>query len=126
MKKTLSFSFIGILMIGCVGNDVPYKKYGDSTGIGFASKVGYSDFSIGNNKYKVTYVGGVYDSPQKVMEFTYKRAKELCKEKEFSDYIITNTSTDRASVSSDSFGMTNYKIQEQKSQSIYSLDVECK
>jgi len=127
MIKLLNALFIMSLIVlsGCGGYEVPYKKYGD-TSVAFASGVGYSDFEIGKNKYKVTYTGGVYDSSQKVTKFAYQRAKELCSEKGFSDYSITNTTTDRKNTSSESYGGNIYKAQDQKSQSIYSLDVECK
>ena len=88
MKKTLSFSFIGILMIGCVGNDVPYKKYGDSTGIGFASKVGYSDFQIKENQWKVTYTGAMDSNPELAMQYMYKRAKEVCLKNGYKDFDV--------------------------------------
>jgi len=103
MKKIiLLLSVIGMLVFsGCGAVDVPYKKYGDAPS--WAEAVGYSDFEIGKNKYKVTYTGGVYDSAQKVMEFTYKRAKELCVTKGFNDYEFTNTTTDIKETTSDSY-----------------------
>jgi len=121
----LSLITITLFLIGCGGYQVPYKKYGDDT-VAFASKVGYSDFEIGKNKHKVTYTGGVYDSQQKVTKFAYQRAKDLCTEKGFTDYEITNTTINNKPTSSDSYGGNLYKAQDVKGQTIYSLDVECK
>lgn len=111
------------MLQGCAV-DVPYKKYGDSPF--WAAGVGYNDFEIVKDKYKVSYVGGVYDSPNKVMKFTYQRAKELCKELGSNDYIISNTDSGNQLAgiqSAPSFGGDSYDT---KNQSIYTLDIECK
>ena len=124
MKILIYSSLVILLAIGINGcAEVEYKKYGEG---GYASKVGYSDFKIGKNKYKVTYIGGVYDSPTKVMEFTYRRAKEICHEKGFSSYEISNTDTLNKSTSSSSqqFGAMQFK--DSKNQTMHSLDVQCK
>jgi len=113
MKKILLLVLAIVLLGGCT--QTAYKQYGNK----YPSKVGYSDFQIGKNKYKVTYTGGVYDDGNKVVEFAYRRAKELCKEKGFSDYEIANTESASNKV--------NYvNARNNKSQKVYMLDVTCK
>ena len=118
-----AITFIALLVSGCSVN-VPYKKLGDSPG--WASGVGFSEFEIGKNKYKVSYTGGVYDSADKVMKFTYKRAKELCLEKGFKEYDITNTGMGSKAAGGMSQSYGNTQFNDNKSQTIYSLDVKCK
>ena len=123
MKKILLGSSILLIAIGFNGCAMAYKKYGE----GVAHKVGYSDFEIGKNKYKVSYAGSVSDEPQKVMEFAYKRAKDLCKEKGFDKYNITNTDMNNKITSSTttSYGKYQPTFTDTNSKNIYSLDVEC-
>jgi hypothetical protein len=104
-----------LMALGACAADIPYTKLGDS----WASSVGYSDFEIGNNKYKVMYTGGVYNSPSKVTQYAYQRAKELCKEKGFNDFTASNTDAinQQSHIGVDS---------SMKSQVTYSLEVECK
>ncbi|MDF1882973.1 hypothetical protein JHD49_03390 [Sulfurimonas sp. SAG-AH-194-C21] len=124
MKKNI----LGILTVlavltGCGAAGIEYKKYGGS---GWASKVGYSDFNIGSNRYKVSYTGSVNDDTNKVMKYTYKRAKELCAEQGFNDYAISNVDMSNKGTSSTTQSFGNQQFSDNKSQSTYSLDVECK
>jgi hypothetical protein len=124
MKTLIYSSLVILLAIGITGcAEVKYKKYGQG---GYASKVGYSDFEIGKDKYKITYLGGVHDSPTRVMEFTYHRAKEICQEKGFASYEISNTDTLNKSTSSSSQQFGAMQFTDSKSQTMYSLDVQCK
>ena len=101
-------------LAGCAA-DIPYTKLGES----WASSVGYSDFEIGSNRYKVIYTGGVYNSPSIVTQYAYKRAKELCEEKGFSSYNTLHTDSINQQ---DHIGIDRSL----KSQVTYSLEIECK
>ena len=121
MKKIILSGVVIALLTGCT--QIAYKKYG--TG-GYASKVGYADFEIGKNKYKVSYTGGVYEDRNKVVKFAYRRAKELCKEKGFNDYDISNSeSSSNKTGSTTTYGKFQ-NFTDNKSQKVYMLDVTCK
>jgi len=115
MKKLLSVVIISGMFIGC--GQVAYKKYGVGLAGTYDSKVGYSDFEIGKNKYKVTYTGGSYEDQNKVTKFAYKRAKELCVEKGFTTYKVSNTE----SSSTEATG----SFSDSQSKKVYMLDVTC-
>lgn len=114
---------VSLGFIGCVPPqvDVPYKQLGDSKPYGLTG-VGYSEFKIGENKYKVTYAGEANDSDQKVMKFTYKRAIELCVYQGFNKYDITNTNGISKGIATTSVNVETAGL----NQYIYTLDVECK
>jgi hypothetical protein len=125
MKKLVFGTVILLTILSLSGcGEVQYKKYGE----GITSRVGYSEFEIGHNKYKVTYTGGVYDNQQQVMKFTYKRAHDLCKEKGFNESDITNTNLNNevSSTTTQNYGLKTQSWTDTKSQKIYSLDVQCK
>ena len=119
IKLLISIALL-VLTSGCM-SPIEYKKYGE----GMTFRVGYSDFEIGKNKYKVSYMGGVYDSPDVVMKNAYRRAKELCMEKGFNNYEASNgaMSNKDASSSSQNFGAVQFS--DSKSQGLYILDVQC-
>lgn len=124
MKKILKAGIAAAIILGLSGcGQIPYKKYGVGT---YGSKVGYSDFEIGKNKYKVSYTGGVDDDRNKVVEFTYKRAKELCIEKGFKDFEISNTESTSNKTSSTTTHGYYQSYNDNKSQKVYMLDVICK
>lgn len=58
---------------------------------------GYSDVSVGSNKYLVSFRGNGYTGPTTVYQYALQRAKELCNEKGFTDFQIL----DKESVSQD-------------------------
>lgn len=123
--KNYMVGILGVLflVVPNVEAGMDYKKIGE----GFiGSGVGYSDFEIGNNKFKVSYTGAVNNTADEVMKYTYQRAKELCAEKGFTSYDISNTAMNQKASSSatQSFGYTQYT--DTTSQVIYSLDVDCK
>jgi len=120
MRKIILLS-LSALLSACVA-DLSYRKLGDT----WASNVGYTDFEIGNNKYKVSYTGGVDNTPSTVMKFAYQRAKELCKEKGFNDYVATNTESGDKQTSMHSVPSLVRVDFDTKSQTTYSFDVECK
>ena len=123
MKKIICSVVLIFLLIGLSGCANGYKKYG----VGTAHQVGYDEFEIGKNKYKVTYTGSVTNTHQEVMKYTYQRAKELCKEKGFSNYEFYNTDMSNKESSSMTTSYGKYgTFTDKKSQNIYSLDVECK
>ena len=88
MKKLVSIAIIatlGISFVGCTSG-LKYKKYGD----GIPYQVGYSDFQIKNNQWKVTYTGPRDSNPELSMKYMYQRAKELCLEKGYKDFEVNN------------------------------------
>lgn len=109
-----------LILSACAAPDLTYRKVGES----WASSVGYSDFDLGQNRYKVTYSGGVGNDPATVMRFAYQRAKELCNEKGFNDYAASNTeSANKTSTVIRSFNGT---VDTPHDTFMYSMDVECK
>jgi hypothetical protein len=122
-KKVLGIVTILAVLTGCGAGGIKYKKYGGS---GWASKVGYSDFNIGSNKYKISYTGGVNDDTNKVMKYAYKRAKDLCLEKGFNEYVASNSDMGSKATGGMTENFGNTQFHDNKSQTIYSLDVECK
>jgi hypothetical protein len=114
-------AIISFTVAGCTA-DLSYRKLGES----WASGVGYSDFEIGSNKYKVMYTGGVDNPPSTVMKYAYHRAKDLCAEKGFNDYVATNTESGNRQTSSHAVPNIIRPDFDTKSQTSYSLDVECK
>ncbi|MBL4730764.1 MAG: hypothetical protein JKY28_05300 [Sulfurimonas sp.] len=123
MKTIITLSAIALLLVlsGCM-SPIAYKKYGD----GMTSRVGYSDFEIGKDKYKVSYMGGVHDSHHVVMKNAYRRAKEVCFEKGFENYEATNGSMSTKDSGSTSQYFGNVQFSDSKSQGLYMLDVQCR
>lgn len=117
MKKIVLL-FATTLLIGCASS--PYMKEGTSW---LEYNVGYSDFELGENKYKVSYTGSVGDEPTTVMKYTYRRAKELCKEKGFEDYTASNATSSGITTGGGSVGHTVFSTH---THTVYSMDVECK
>jgi len=114
-KSLLVISVMAIFLVGCgAAPGTSYRKYDDG---GLTKGIGYSDFEISKNKYKVSYTGGIYSSTNEVMQFTYKRAKELCQENGFQDYSASNANTSMTSTLV--FG-------QQANQVTYAMDIECK
>lgn len=115
------FAVLALLALSaCMAPDLTYRKAGET----WASSVGYSDFELGSNKYKVSYSGGVGNDPSTVMRFAYQRAKELCAEKGFNDYAASNTeSGNKISSIVRSFNGT---VDTPHDTFMYSMDVECK
>lgn len=85
-----------------------------------ASAVGYSDFEIGKNRYKVMYSGARGNSPSTVMQYAYQRGKDLCKEKGFNDYVASNTESDSQ------LSEINAAVGYTKTTATYSMEIECK
>lgn len=85
---TVSLFGIALISTGCVTSGLEYKQYGN----GMPTKVGYSDFQIKDNQWNVTYTGAMDSNPQLAMQYMYKRAKELCLEKGYKDFDVTNNS----------------------------------
>ena len=112
--------FLTFYFTGC--GQIAYKKYGDGT---YGSKVGYSDFEIGKNKYKVTYTGGVNEDRNRIIKFAYKRAKELCEEKGFKGYKVSNTESTANDAGSTITHGKYQSFNDTKSQKVYMLDVTC-
>lgn len=77
---------IGILLMTGCASGLQYKQYG----VGRPTQVGYSDFQIKENQWKVTYTGAMNSNPELAMKFMYKRAKELCLQKGYNDFDVTN------------------------------------
>lgn len=113
---------VGIAVIAGCSADLSYRKQGDT----WARNVGYSDFEIGSNKYKVTYTGGVDNPPSTVMKYAYQRAKELCEEKGFNDYETMNPESSNKQTSVHAVPNITGPDFDSKSQTTYSLDVTCK
>lgn len=86
----------------------------------WAYNAGYTDFPLGKDKYRVSYTGALGNSPSTVMKYTYQRAKEICSEQGFNDFISSNA-TSSALVSGG--GSINRSV---STQTVYSLDVECR
>lgn len=73
MKRSILLTIIvAIFLVGCgAAPGTSYRKYGEGA---LTKGIGYSDFEISKNKYKVSYTGGIYSSTNEVMQFAYKRA----------------------------------------------------
>lgn len=121
MRQHIHLAIAALLILsGCAAPDLTYRKAGET----WASSVGYNDFDLGDNKYKVTYSGGVGNDPTTVMRFAYQRAKELCLEKGFNAYVASNTeSENKTSTVIRSFNGT---VDNPHDTFLYSMDVECK
>lgn len=117
MRKTILLLAASLLM-GC--GPKPYMKEEPSW---WSPGVGYSEFGIGENKYKVSYMGSVGDEPTTVMKYTYRRAKELCLEKGFEDYTASNATSSGLTSGGGGIGNTTFDAH---TRTVYSMDVECK
>ena len=87
MKK-LIFSVSTIIVFlgfnGCSRTHQPnYTKFIYPDKVYYNIGVGYEDFEISKDTYKVTYNGYVTNNLSDVMQYAHKRAKILCKEKGF-------------------------------------------
>lgn len=92
MENKIKISIVGLVSIlglsGCLTSGLEYKQYG----VGMPTKVGYSDFQIKENQWKVTYTGAMDSNPELAMQYMYKRAKELCIQQGFKDFDVSNNS----------------------------------
>lgn len=79
--KTLLLAIL-VTGFGLVGCATGYKAKGYSGG--------YYDRKMGANKWLVGFSGNGYTSRSTAQEYAFKRAEELCKEKGFSDWDISN------------------------------------
>jgi hypothetical protein len=102
------------MLLNGFGTDLWYVKQGSAW---WVPNAGYSDFEIGKNKYKVMYAGAADNEPSTVVKFAYQRAKELCKEKGFNDFVASN-----ANSASNTHGFNGFT----STKTSYSIDVECK
>ena len=121
MKHLISIAVIaalGMSLAGCTSG-LKYKKYGD----GIPYQVGYSDFKIKDNQWKVTYTGPRDSNPELAMKFMYKRAKELCLEKGYKDFEINNNIQSEKNNGSTNLG---YGTTISNNQSVSSATVTCK
>jgi hypothetical protein len=116
MKKiilTLA-SFSMLLLTGCTRTHQPnYTKLVPKDEVYFNIAVGYEDFKIGENRFKVIYNGYVSNSQNDVMRFLHKRAEQLCKEHGFDAQEYSNTNIIKDDVYA---GNVRY---------VYSADVLC-
>ena len=88
MKNAILIALI-LFLVGCGGGSssgLGYKKYGDGT---YGSAVGYSDFRINDNQWRVTYSGQANTSYEKSVRYMYKRAKDICLENGFKSYEVS-------------------------------------
>jgi len=82
----ISLTALAVLSFTGCASGLKYKKYGD----GIPTQVGYSDFQIKDNQWRVTYTGPRDSNPELAMKFMYKRAKELCLEKGYKDFEVNS------------------------------------
>lgn len=88
MKQVLLIT-LTFFLIGCGGggsSGLGYKKYGVGT---YGSAVGYSDFQINDNQWRITYTGQANTSYEKTVRYMYQRAKEICLENGFKSYEVS-------------------------------------
>jgi len=119
MTKILSIGLVGFSLFFSACAPLEYKKYGE----GMAFKVGYSEFKIKNNLWKVSYTGEANGDPQLAMKFMYQRINELCTEQGFNDYDIMDTSNmQQGSGYSQNMG---YGLTTTTSQTVSSATIKC-
>lgn len=120
IKNIVLMSIVALVILGCA--EVGYKKYGDG---GYGSAVGYSDFEISHNHYRVSYIGTPYDSQALVMEYAYRRGKDICKALTYNEYRFYDGEGSWQKSSS----MTTYSggmaFTDTKGRHSYSVSVEC-
>lgn len=117
MKKILLLT--SLFLTSCV----PEMRYMKEHDAWWAYNVGYSEFELGPNKYKVSYTGGSGNEPTTVMKFAYQRAHDLCKEKGYDDFVSSNATSSSLTSGGGRTGNVSFDVH---TQTVYSMDVECK
>ena len=80
MKNLFSIFIVGFLFTNCTAEYQPFSFIGG----------GYENTQLETNKFSVTYYGNGYLSLEKAANFAHKRALEMCKEKGYQDFTVTN------------------------------------
>ena len=81
-KKYLTVLISLVLLSGCLST--PYTKHNFFTG-------GFSDTQLGENIFRIDFKGNKWTSREKATDFTLLRAAELCLERNFRYFVITET-----------------------------------
>ena len=68
MKKNVLLTSLLLILTGCATS---YQQTG-FTG-------GFEDVDLGGGRYKISFLGNGYTKTDTVKEYTYRRARELCK-----------------------------------------------
>lgn len=94
MNKLLTGLGCALAFAACATGDLQdrYKRFGEGPG----SQVGYEDFEVRPGVFYVSYQGGgggwslEPDSATLVTQFFHRRAREVCAERGFTDYRVTD------------------------------------
>jgi len=78
--KLLSITVSCAALAGCVMKPTPYQP--------MAYAGGYRDTHIHDNIYYVTFKGNAFLDTGTAVQYFHRRAKELCKEKGYTDYRV--------------------------------------